>query len=54
MPDEEIAYRRNRAALKLIRKHIHQPDLAKLIVRLVPILLAGYLFSSRLNPSPEL
>lgn len=35
------------AALTLLQKHIHQRDLAELVDRLVPILLAGYLSSSQ-------
>ncbi|MFM2456042.1 Rpn family recombination-promoting nuclease/putative transposase, partial [Citrobacter freundii] len=46
IPDEEIAGHRSMAALTLLQKHIHQRDLAELVDRLVPILLAGYLSSS--------
>lgn len=35
------------AALPLLQKHIHHRDLAELIERLAPILLAGYLSSSQ-------
>ncbi len=35
------------AALTLLQKHIHQRDLAELVDRLAPILLAGYLTSSQ-------
>lgn len=35
------------AALTLLQKHIHQRDLAELVDRLAPILLAGYLSSSQ-------
>lgn len=34
-------------ALTLLQKHIHQRDLAELVDRLAPILLAGYLSSSQ-------
>ncbi len=35
------------AALTLLQKHIHQRDLAELVDRLAPLLLAGYLSSSQ-------
>ena len=35
------------AALTLLQKHIHQRDLAELVDRLAPILLAGYLSSTQ-------
>ena len=35
------------AALTLLQKHIHHRDLAELVERLAPILLAGYLSSSQ-------
>ena len=38
---------RSMAALTLLQKHIHQRDLAELVDRLAPILLAGYLSSSQ-------
>ncbi|WP_064367426.1 Rpn family recombination-promoting nuclease/putative transposase [Pantoea ananatis] len=47
IPDEEIAEHRSMAALTLLQKHIHQRDLAELVDKLVPILLAGYLSSSQ-------
>lgn len=47
IPDDEIADHRSMAALTLLQKHIHQRDLAELVDRLVPILLAGYLSSSQ-------
>jgi len=47
IPDDEIAGHRSMAALTLLQKHIHQRDLAELVDRLVPILLAGYLSSSQ-------
>ena len=47
IPDVEIAGHRSMAALTLLQKHIHQRDLAELIDRLAPILLAGYLSSSQ-------
>lgn len=47
IPDDEIAGHRSMAALTLLQKHIHQRDLAELIDRLAPILLAGYLSSSQ-------
>lgn len=47
IPDDEIADHRSMAALTLLQKHIHQRDLAELVERLVPILLAGYLSSSQ-------
>lgn len=47
IPDDEIAGHRSMAALTLLQKHIHQRDLAELVDRLAPILLAGYLFSSQ-------
>jgi len=46
IPDEEIAEHRSMAALTLLQKHIRQRDLAELVDRLTPILLAGYLSSS--------
>ncbi|MGC7990907.1 Rpn family recombination-promoting nuclease/putative transposase, partial [Salmonella enterica] len=46
-PDDEIAGHRSMAALTLLQKHIHQRDLAELVDRLAPILLAGYLSSSQ-------
>ena len=42
-----IAGHRSMAALTLLQKHIHQRDLAELVDRLAPILLAGYLSSSQ-------
>ena len=45
--DDEIADHRSMAALTLLQKHIHQRDLAELVDRLAPILLAGYLSSSQ-------
>lgn len=47
IPDDEIAGHRSMAALTLLQKHIHQRDLAELVDRLAPILLAGYLTSSQ-------
>lgn len=47
IPDDEIADHRSMAALTLLQKHIHQRDLAELVDRLAPILLAGYLTSSQ-------
>ncbi|EIK1279050.1 Rpn family recombination-promoting nuclease/putative transposase, partial [Salmonella enterica] len=47
IPDDEIAGHRSMAALTLLQKHIHQRDLAELVDRLAPILLAGYLSSSQ-------
>jgi len=47
IPDDEIADHRSMAALTLLQKHIHQRDLAELVDRLAPILLAGYLSSSQ-------
>ncbi len=47
IPDDEIAVHRSMAALTLLQKHIHQRDLAELVDRLAPILLAGYLSSSQ-------
>ncbi|MBS0855428.1 MULTISPECIES: Rpn family recombination-promoting nuclease/putative transposase [unclassified Tatumella] len=47
IPDEEIAGHRSLAALTLLQKHIQQRDLAELVDRLAPILLAGDLSSSR-------
>jgi len=47
IPDEEIAEHRSMAALTLLQKHIHQRDLAELVDKLVPVLLAGYLSSSQ-------
>jgi predicted transposase YdaD len=47
IPDDDIAGHRSMAALTLLQKHIHQRDLAELVDRLAPILLAGYLSSSR-------
>ncbi|MEB5707974.1 Rpn family recombination-promoting nuclease/putative transposase [Pantoea anthophila] len=47
IPDEEIAEHRSMAALTLLQKHIRQRDLAELVDRLTPILLAGYLSSSQ-------
>ncbi|EAA8653706.1 Rpn family recombination-promoting nuclease/putative transposase [Salmonella enterica] len=47
IPDDEIACHRSMAALTLLQKHIHQRDLAELVDRLAPILLAGYLSSSQ-------
>ncbi len=47
IPDDEIAKHRSMAALTLLQKHIHQRDLAELVDRLAPILLAGYLSSSQ-------
>ena len=44
---DEIAGHRSMAALTLLQKHIHQRDLAELVDRLAPILLAGYLASSQ-------
>ncbi|EHS1318779.1 Rpn family recombination-promoting nuclease/putative transposase, partial [Salmonella enterica subsp. enterica serovar Reading] len=49
-PDKHMAFRLIRyavAALTLLQKHIHQRDLAELVDRLAPILLAGYLSSSQ-------
>lgn len=42
IPDDDIAGHRSMAALTLLQKHIHQRDLAELVDRLAPILLAGY------------
>ncbi|EOG8333121.1 MULTISPECIES: Rpn family recombination-promoting nuclease/putative transposase [Klebsiella] len=47
IPDDDIAGHRSLAALTLLQKHIHQRDLAELVDRLAPILLAGYLSSSQ-------
>ena len=47
IPDDEIADHRSMAALTLLQKHIHQRDLAELVDRLAPILMAGYLSSSQ-------
>jgi len=47
IPDDEIAGHRSMAALTLLQKHIHQRDLAELVDRLAPILLTGYLSSSK-------
>lgn len=47
IPDDQIADHRSMAALTLLQKHIHQRDLAELVDRLAPILLAGYLSSSQ-------
>ncbi|KZP65726.1 hypothetical protein A3462_05885 [Enterobacter bugandensis] len=47
IPDDEIAGHRSMAALTLLQKHIHQRELAELVDRLAPILLAGYLSSSQ-------
>jgi predicted transposase/invertase (TIGR01784 family) len=47
IPDDEIAGHRSMAALTLLQKHIHQRDLAELVDRRVPILLAGYQSSSQ-------
>ena len=47
IPDDDIAGHRSMAALTLLQKHIHQRDLAELVDRLAPILLAGYLSSSQ-------
>ncbi|EAB9082045.1 Rpn family recombination-promoting nuclease/putative transposase [Salmonella enterica subsp. enterica] len=47
IPDDEIAGHCSMAALTLLQKHIHQRDLAELVDRLAPILLAGYLSSSQ-------
>ena len=47
IPDDEITGHRSMAALTLLQKHIHQRDLAELVDRLAPILLAGYLSSSQ-------
>ncbi|EFB0477770.1 Rpn family recombination-promoting nuclease/putative transposase [Salmonella enterica subsp. enterica serovar 4,5,12:b:-] len=47
IPDDKIAGHRSMAALTLLQKHIHQRDLAELVDRLAPILLAGYLSSSQ-------
>ena len=47
IPDDEIADHRSMAALTLLQKHIHHRDLAELVERLAPILLAGYLSSSQ-------
>ncbi|MEN4758119.1 Rpn family recombination-promoting nuclease/putative transposase [Pantoea agglomerans] len=47
IPDDEIADHRSLAALTLLQKHIHHRDLAELVKRLAPILLAGYLSSSQ-------
>jgi len=47
IPDGEIAGHRSMAALTLLQKHIHQRDLAELVDRLTPILLAEYLSSSQ-------
>ncbi|MBN1087274.1 Rpn family recombination-promoting nuclease/putative transposase [Erwinia aphidicola] len=47
IPDDEIADHRSMAALTLLQKHIHHRELAELIERLAPILLAGYLSSSQ-------
>ncbi|MGS9097342.1 Rpn family recombination-promoting nuclease/putative transposase, partial [Salmonella enterica subsp. enterica serovar Infantis] len=46
-PDDEIAGHRSMAALTLLQQHIHQRDLAELVDRLAPIVLAGYLSSSQ-------
>ncbi|KYP87566.1 hypothetical protein WB91_20855, partial [bacteria symbiont BFo1 of Frankliniella occidentalis] len=45
--DDVIADHRSLAALTLLQKHIHLRDLAELMDKLVPILLAGYLSSSQ-------
>lgn len=47
IPDEDIVGHRSMAALTLLQKHIHQRDLAELIDKLAPVLLAGYLSSSQ-------
>ncbi len=47
IPDDEIATHRSMAALTLLQKHIHQRDMAGLVDRLAPILLAGYLSSDQ-------
>ncbi|PWW00856.1 Rpn family recombination-promoting nuclease/putative transposase [Mangrovibacter plantisponsor] len=47
IPDDEIAHHRSMAGLTLLQKHIHQRDLAKLVDKLAPILLTGYLSSSQ-------
>ena len=47
IPDDEIAGHRSMAALTLLQKHIHQRDLAELVDRLAPLLLAGWLSSSQ-------
>ena len=47
IPDDDIMGHRSMAALTLLQKHIHQRDLAELIDRLAPILLAGYLSSTQ-------
>src|SRR5690606_27974151 len=47
IPDDEIAGHRSMSALTLLQEHIHQRDLAELVARLAPILLAGYLSSSQ-------
>lgn len=47
IPDDEIANHRSMAALTLLQKHIHHRDLAELVDRLAPILLAGYLSSTQ-------
>jgi predicted transposase/invertase (TIGR01784 family) len=47
IPDDEIADHRSMAALTLLQKHIHHRNLAELVERLAPILLAGYLSSSQ-------
>ena len=47
IPDDDIAGHRSMAAQTLLQKHIHQRDLAELVDRLAPILLAGYLSSSQ-------
>ncbi|HHQ6537684.1 TPA: Rpn family recombination-promoting nuclease/putative transposase [Serratia fonticola] len=47
IPDDEISGHRSMAALTLLQKHIHHRDLAELVDRLAPILLAGYLSSSQ-------
>ncbi len=43
IPDDEIMQHRRMAALTLLQKHIHQRDLAKLMDRLVTLLMAGQL-----------
>lgn len=47
IPDEDIVGHRSMAALTLLQKHIHQRDLAELIDKLAPVILAGYLSSSQ-------
>jgi predicted transposase/invertase (TIGR01784 family) len=47
IPEDEIACHRSMAALTQLQKHIHQRDLAELVDRLAPILLARYLSTSQ-------